>query len=174
MPNTDPVVLMETTKVPIKVQIFQSEVPTTANNFLGLVSQGFYNGLIFHRYEPGFCIQGGDPTGTGRGGPGYRFEDEFDPSLRHDGPGVLSMANAGPGTNGSQFFITHVATPHLDGRHSVFGRVLEGQSVVDAIRQGDKIQSVEIIGDTAPLMEKMKDRIAEWNKVLDQKYPAKN
>ena len=166
--------VIKTDKGDIKLELYDQKTPLTVANFVNLAKRGYYDGIVFHRVISGFMIQGGDPTGTGRGGPGYRFEDEFDPSLRHDGPGVLSMANAGPGTNGSQFFITHVATPHLDGRHSVFGRVLEGQSVVDAIRQGDKIQSVEIIGDTAPLMEKMKDRIAEWNKVLDQKYPAKN
>ncbi|HJP36672.1 MAG TPA: peptidylprolyl isomerase, partial [Gammaproteobacteria bacterium] len=126
-------------------------------------------GLSFHRVISNFMIQGGCPLGTGTGGPGYNFEDEFNPSLKHDKPGVLSMANAGPGTNGSQFFITHLPTPHLDGKHSVWGEVVgsEDQEVVNAIEGGDKIESVTIEGDTAALFESMKDRLAEWNAVLD-------
>ena len=128
----------------IKLELFEDKTPKTVANFEKLASSGFYNGLKFHRVIANFMVQTGCPKGTGTGGPGYRFNDEFHPELKHDGPGVLSMANAGPNTNGSQFFITHVACPHLDGKHSVFGRVLEGQDVVNAIRQGDKMESVTI------------------------------
>lgn len=133
-----------TNKGTIKLQLHDDKTPNTVANFEKLVGDGFYNGLTFHRVIPDFMIQGGCPQGTGTGGPGYTFEDEFHPELKHDGPGVLSMANAGPNTNGSQFFITHVATPWLDGNHSVFGKVLEGQDVVDAIQQGDKIETITI------------------------------
>jgi peptidylprolyl isomerase len=129
------------------------KTPLTVCNFVALAEgkmnaakgKPFYNGLTFHRVISNFMIQGGDPLGNGTGGPGYRFPDEFDPSLKHDGPGVLSMANAGPGTNGSQFFITHSAQPHLDGKHTVFGRVVEGQNVVNAVKQGDRIERITII-----------------------------
>jgi cyclophilin family peptidyl-prolyl cis-trans isomerase len=135
------------------VQLHGEKAPMTVENFVNLARAGFYDGTTFHRVIPGFMAQGGDPTGTGRGGPGYSFRDEFVPSLRHDGPGVLSMANAGPNTNGSQFFITFGPTPHLDGRHSVFGRVVEGMEVVNALRErdpdrdpnpGDTIETIEI------------------------------
>ncbi len=133
------------------------KTPLTVCNFVALAegtmttagNKPYFDGLTFHRVIPNFMIQGGDPLGTGAGGPGYRFPDEIDPSLKHDGPGVLSMANAGPGTNGSQFFITHVETPWLDGKHTVFGKVVEGQDVVNAIRQGDKIETVSIIRNGA-------------------------
>ena len=128
----------------IRFQLFTDEVPRTAQNFIDLANKKFYDGIKFHRVIADFMIQTGDPTGTGRGGPGYKFNDEFHPNLRHDGPGVVSMANAGPNTNGSQFFITHVATPWLDGHHSVFGKVIEGQDVVNAIRQGDVMEEVFI------------------------------
>ena len=147
-----------TSKGEILLKLHYNKTPLTVINFAGL-AQGtmhlggstkptgtpFYNGLTFHRVIANFMIQGGCPLGTGTGGPGYTFPDEFDKTLRHDGPGVLSMANAGPGTNGSQFFITHVATPHLDDHHTVFGKVVEGQDVVNAIVQGDTIKTVEII-----------------------------
>ena len=120
-----------------KVKLFAKEVPNTVNNFVCLARDGYYDGTTFHRVIPDFMAQGGDPTGTGTGGPGYKFADEFHPSLKHTGPGVLSMANAGPGTNGSQFFITFVATPWLDNRHSVFGQVTEGMDVVNAITARD-------------------------------------
>jgi cyclophilin family peptidyl-prolyl cis-trans isomerase len=121
----------------IVIELFADKVPTTVNNFVFLAREGYYDGVTFHRVIGGFMAQSGDPTGTGSGGPGYKFGDEFHPALRHDGPGALSMANAGPNTNGSQFFITHGPTPHLDGRHSVFGRVVQGMDVVLAIPERD-------------------------------------
>jgi peptidylprolyl isomerase len=150
----------KTTRGDILVRLEYERTPLTVCNFVALAEgkmnvcagKPFYDGLTFHRViskangdDQDFMIQGGDPLGNGQGGPGYQFPDEFDPSLRHSGPGVLSMANAGPGTNGSQFFITHVPTPWLDNRHTVFGKVIEGQNVVNAIKQGDKIESVTII-----------------------------
>jgi peptidyl-prolyl cis-trans isomerase B (cyclophilin B) len=160
--------VIQTTKGQIELELEAEKTPVTVANFVNLAQKGFYNGVTFHRVIPNFMIQGGDPTGTGAGGPGYRFEDEFDPSLRHTGPGILSMANAGPGTNGSQFFITHLATPWLDGKHSVFGHVVKGQNVVDAIAQGDKIEKVTINGDTKGLManSKVAGKIAAWNEAM--------
>ena len=132
---------------------------------MNLTGRGYYDGLTFHRVIAEFMIQGGCPEGSGRGGPGYRFDDEFDPSLRHDRPGRLSMANSGPGTNGSQFFITHVPTPWLDDAHSIFGEVGgdEDQAVVDAIEQGDRIERVEVTGDVADLLADQADRVRQWN-----------
>ena len=138
------VATIKTNKGPIRLQLFADKTPKTCGNFEKLAKDGFYDGLKFHRVIADFMIQGGCPQGTGTGGPGYSFEDEFHPELRHDGPGVLSMANAGPNTNGSQFFITHVPTPHLDDKHSVFGKVLEGQDVVDSIQQNDVMESVTV------------------------------
>jgi peptidyl-prolyl cis-trans isomerase B (cyclophilin B) len=135
---------IETNRGTIRVQLFADKVPNTVANFEKLASKGFYNGLKFHRVISDFMIQTGCPQGTGRGGPGYEFADEFHKDLRHSGPGMLSMANAGPNTNGSQFFITHSAQPHLDGKHSVFGQVIEGQNVVDSIKQGDKMVKVTV------------------------------
>lgn len=128
---------LSTDKGDIVVELFAEKAPNTVNNFVFLAREGFYDGTIFHRVIANFMAQGGDPTGTGRGGPGYRFLDEFNPLLRHDKPGVLSMANAGPNTNGSQFFITHVPTPWLDGKHSVFGQVIQGMDVLMAIPPRD-------------------------------------
>lgn len=135
---------IKTNRGDIVLDLFADKAPRTVNNFVFLARDGFYNGIKFHRVIPDFMIQTGDPTGTGRGGPGYSFPDEFHPDLRHTGPGVLSMANAGADTNGSQFFITHIKTDWLDDRHSVFGQVREGQDVVDAIRQGDVVEEVTI------------------------------
>ncbi len=138
------VAVIETNKGTIKCELFADKVPATVKNFEDLIGKGFYNGLKFHRVIPDFMIQTGCPQGTGTGGPGYKFKDEFHKDLKHSGPGILSMANAGPNTNGSQFFITHVATPWLDGKHSVFGKVIEGQDVVDKIAQGDVMKTVTI------------------------------
>lgn len=133
-----------TDKGTIRFEMHADKTPKTCANFEKLAADGFYNGLTFHRVIPDFMVQTGCPQGTGTGGPGYTFEDEFHPTLKHDGPGIVSMANSGPATNGSQFFITHVATDWLNGKHSVFGKVLEGQDVVNAIKQGDKMQTVTV------------------------------
>ena len=157
---------IETSKGTINLTLFPDKTPVTVANFVSLTQKKFYDGLSFHRVIADFMIQGGCPLGTGAGGPGYKFEDEFDSSLRHDAPGKLSMANAGPGTNGSQFFITHVPTPHLDDAHSIFGQVnsVEDQAVVDAIAQGDKIISIKVAGDLDALLEAQASRVADWNK----------
>jgi peptidyl-prolyl cis-trans isomerase B (cyclophilin B) len=138
------VATFETSKGTIRIELFADKTPKTVKNFETLCSKGYYNGLKFHRVIANFMIQGGCPQGTGTGGPGYKFADEFHPELRHDSAGILSMANAGPNTNGSQFFITHGPTPHLDDRHSVFGKVIEGQDVVDSIKQGDLMTTVTV------------------------------
>jgi len=135
---------IKTNRGDILLDLFADKTPKTVNNFVFLAKDGYYKDVKFHRVLANFMVQTGDPTGTGRGGPGYKFADEFHPSLRHTGPGILSMANAGPGTNGSQFFITHVKTDWLDGKHSVFGQVREGQDVVNAIREGDVMSEVII------------------------------
>jgi peptidyl-prolyl cis-trans isomerase B (cyclophilin B) len=160
--------VLKTSKGNIKLQLFADEAPVTVANFVNLARRGYYDGLTFHRVIPDFMIQGGCPHGTGTGGPGYRFEDECTPALKHDAPGRLSMANAGPGTNGSQFFITHVATPWLDGRHTVFGAVRDGgdQAVVDAITVGDTILSIELEGEQ-DVLDAQADRVRAWNQVLD-------
>ncbi len=168
----------------IVITLFPEHAPKTVENFVGLATGtkeyrdpetgaattgNFYDGLIFHRIIDGFMIQGGDPLGTGTGGPGYRFGDEFHPELAFNKPYLLAMANAGPGTNGSQFFITHVATPHLDGRHTVFGKVLKGQDVVNSIVRGDKIKDIRILDKNAAaaVLKAEATRVARWNKALD-------
>lgn len=157
----------DTDRGPIQVELFADKAPLTVANFVNLAKRGFYDGLNFHRVIADFMIQGGCPEGSGRGGPGYRFEDETTNGVRHE-RGVLSMANAGPNTNGSQFFITHVATPWLDGKHTVFGKVLgaDDQKVVDAVRGGDAIESIVIEGDTAALFDAQKANLDKWNAVL--------
>ncbi len=160
--------VFETDKGTINVTLFADKTPMTVANFVNLAQRGFYDGLNFHRVIDEFMIQGGCPEGTGTGGPGYRFGDECCAELKHDEPGVLSMANAGPGTNGSQFFITHIATPWLDGKHTVFGKV-EGavdQDVVNAIAGRDALVKVTIEGDTAALLADQADQVAGWNKAL--------
>ena len=159
-------IVLKTNKGDIEATLFASKVPMTAANFLNLAKTGYYNGLTFHRVIPDFMIQGGDPEGRGTGGPGYRFADEFHPALRHTKPGIFSMANAGPGTNGSQFFITHVATPWLDRKHSVFGEVTKGQDVVNAIARGDKIAKIEVLDSTDALFAAQAANLAKWNAVL--------
>ena len=157
---------MQTSKGEISITMFANDAQVTCANFLNLASKGFYEGIKFHRVIDNFMVQGGDPTGTGTSGPGYKFECEIKPWLKHDKPGILSMANAGPNTNGSQFFITHLPTPHLDGNHTVFGSVTEGQDVVNSITQGDTIDNITILDSTDLLFEAQSDRIADWNKVL--------
>ena len=143
-PEKHYVATVETNRGVIELELYPQYAPVTVNNFVFLAREGFYDGVSFHRVIPNFVIQGGDPTGTGRGGPGYRFTDEFEGNpLKHE-TGVISMANAGANTNGSQFFITHSPQPHLDGRHTVFGKVTSGQDVVDTIQQGDVMNSVTI------------------------------
>ncbi|MFQ3224687.1 MAG: peptidyl-prolyl cis-trans isomerase B (cyclophilin B) [Lentimonas sp.] len=166
MPVRDVDIVMHTSKGDIEATLFATKTPVTVANFLNLAKRGYYDGLIFHRVIPNFMIQGGDPTGTGRGGPGYQFEDEIHPALRHNRGGLFSMANAGPRTNGSQFFVTHNATPWLDGKHTVFGKVTKGQKVVDAIQKGATINSIDVLDPTDALFVEQKQRIAQWNAAL--------
>ncbi|MGY1409931.1 MULTISPECIES: peptidylprolyl isomerase [unclassified Luteimonas] len=159
------VAVFDTDRGQIKVDLFADKAPLTVANFVNLARRGFYDGLSFHRVIPDFMIQGGCPKGTGTGGPGYKFEDEASNGVGHE-RGVLSMANAGPNTNGSQFFITHIKTDWLDGKHTVFGKVTEGLEVVDAVKQGDAIKSVKIEGDADAALAARADRVAEWDKIL--------
>jgi peptidyl-prolyl cis-trans isomerase B (cyclophilin B) len=160
---------LETFKGTIVLELLPEEAPIAVANFVNLANRKYYDGVVFHRVIANFMIQGGDPTGTGRGGPGYRFEDEFKSGRKFDRPGILAMANAGPGTNGSQFFITHVPTPHLNSKHTIFGLVEEGQDIVDSVAQGDKIVSLKIVGDCTELLEQQKSQIEKWNAIVDSK-----
>ncbi len=157
--------IFETPRGPINVELYPDKAPLTVANFVNLAKHGFYDGLSFHRVIPDFMVQGGCPQGSGTGGPGYKFEDETNNGVKHE-RGVLSMANAGPNTNGSQFFITHVPTPWLDGKHTVFGKVISGLEAVDAVAGGDEITSVKIEGDADAALATKADRVAEWNKIL--------
>ena len=161
--------IIDTSIGTIEVNLNERAAPTTVANFANLAMRGFYDGLTFHRVERNFMIQGGDPIADGTGGPGYQFAGEI--LLKHNQPGIISMANSGPGTEGSQFFITHLATSHLDGLHSVFGKVISGQSVVNQIRRRDIINSIIIEGDPSALFRKRQDQLSEWNQVLDEIFP---
>lgn len=163
---------INTDKGTITLNLYADKAPKTVANFVNLALRGYYDNLNFHRVINDFMIQGGCPEGDGRGGPGYVFEDEFDPELKHDSPGVLSMANAGPGTNGSQFFITHIPTGWLDGKHTVFGKVVSDadQEVVNSIVQGDRITSIKITGDFSAALKAVPE-IQNWNDVLDENFP---
>jgi peptidyl-prolyl cis-trans isomerase B (cyclophilin B) len=166
---TDLVAHLQLANGTIRIRLFPDSAPITVANFVNLAQRGFYDGLSFHRVIADFMIQGGCPEGSGRGGPGYRFEDEVNSGLSHE-RGVLSMANAGPATNGSQFFITHGPTPHLNGKHTVFGKVIDesDQALVDKVRQGDIMTRVLIEGDSTALFEKTKSHLDRWNAVLDR------
>ena len=157
--------VFDTDRGEIRVELFADKAPLTVANFVNLARRGFYDGLNFHRVIPDFMIQGGCPKGTGTGGPGYKFEDETNNGVKHE-RGVLSMANAGPNTNGSQFFITHIRTDWLDSKHTVFGKVTQGLEVVDAVKQGDAIRSVKIEGDAEAVLAARADRVAEWDRIL--------
>ena len=171
-------VTITTNKGNIKIALESEKAPLTVANFINLAKRGYYDGLKFHRVIPNFMVQGGDPTGTGSGGPGYQFKDEFHNDLKHNRPGTISMANAGPGTNGSQFFITHTNTDWLDGKHSVFGYVAEGQEIVDQIEGGDVIETITLDSEVPDAVRKMQADIDEFNKTLDGNFtdlkPAEN
>lgn len=163
------VAVIDTSKGVIRAELNDRAAPTTVANFVNLAMRGFYDGLTFHRWVRNFMVQGGDPLGNGTGGPGYKFTGEI--LLKHNQPGILSMANSGPGTDGSQFFITHLATPHLDGLHSVFGRVVEGMPVVQQLRRRDVINSISIEGNVEPVLARREEQLAQWNAILDAQFP---
>lgn len=150
--------------------LYRQVAPLTVSNFVNLATRGFYDGLTFHRVVPDFMVQGGDPAGDGSGGPGYEFEDEI--AMRMNQEGILAMANAGPATNGSQFFITHLATPHLNGAHTVFGLVHSGREVIRQLRMGDVITSITIEGNAKALLERNSDQVYRWNEILDKEFPT--
>ena len=158
-----------TDKGVIEIELSERAAPTSVASFVNLAERGFYDGLTFHRVERNFVIQGGDPRGDGTGGPGYQFTGEM--LLKHTRPGTLSMANSGLGTDGSQFFLTLVPTPHLDGKHSVFGRISSGLETVYKINRGDVIRSITISGDTAALKARKKADLDKWNAILDEGFP---
>lgn len=158
-----------TDKGVIEIELNERAAPTSVANFVNLAERGFYDGLTFHRVERNFVIQGGDPRGNGSGGPGYQFTGEM--LLKHTRPGTLSMANSGLGTDGSQFFLTLVPTPHLDGKHSVFGRISSGLETVYKINKGDVMRSITITGDTAALKARKKADLDKWNAILDEGFP---
>jgi peptidyl-prolyl cis-trans isomerase B (cyclophilin B) len=163
-------VKMETTQGDIRLTLYNKECPVTCANFVNLIEHGYYDNLSFHRVINDFMVQGGCPLGSGTGGPGYQFEDEVNTGLKHDQGGILSMANAGPGTNGSQFFITHNATPWLDGNHTVFGKIVDETdlAVVNSIKQGDSILKVSVSGPKKEFLESQKERVDTWNASLMQ------
>lgn len=163
--------VIKTSKGNINIKLFHERAPKTVANFVNLATRGYYDNLSFHRVINDFMVQGGCPNGDGRGGPGYQFEDEFHEELVHDEAGKLSMANAGPNTNGSQFFITHGPTPWLDGKHAVFGEVTseEDQQIVDSISQGDEIESLKIEGEYEELLRKVEE-VHYWNETLDEQF----
>lgn len=161
--------IIDTSRGKMEFLLYPQVAPLTVANFVNLATRGYYDGLTFHRVEPNFMAQGGDPKGDGSGDAGYEFEDEIARRLNQEG--ILAMANAGPGTNGSQFFITHLATPHLDGRHTVFGLVQSGREVIRQLRVGDVINSITIVGDPLPVLERKRDRVTEWNGIIDANFP---
>ncbi|MAM70705.1 MAG: peptidylprolyl isomerase [Gammaproteobacteria bacterium] len=161
--------LIETDHGVMEFELYRQVAPVTVANFVNLATRGFYDGLIFHRVIDDFMAQGGDPFGDGTGGPGYNFEDEI--RMRHNQAGILSMANSGPDTNGSQFFITHLATPHLNNLHTVFGKIISGQDIIRQIGRGDEIVSIRIEGNVQAFLERHADRLYQWNQILDDNFP---
>ena len=162
--------VIETNKGTMEFLLYKAVAPVTVSNFVNLASRGYYDGIVFHRVIMDFMAQTGDPEGNGTGGPGYNFEDEI--AMRHNQGGILSMANAGRDTNGSQFFITHIATPHLNGLHTVFGKIISGQEYIYQIGIGDIIESITIVGNAKALLEKNKSRVYQWNTILDENFPS--
>ncbi len=161
--------VIETNRGTMEFLLYRQVAPIAVSNFVNLATRGFYDGLTFHRVVDEFMIQGGDPAGNGSGGPGYQFQDEI--RLRHNQMGIMSMANSGPGTNGSQFFITHQATPHLNGLHTVFGLIYSGKELIRQTRIGDTMISVTIEGNAKAFLEKYADRVYQWNVILDENFP---